>query len=280
MQLPDSMSPLQPTPTRILQLVPRPPQQQGALRKELARANQGVHRCRYSDSCTGTLVKAHVLSKAWLDGDGDGLARAHQVLWFGHGHDFPEAVHKAVHAGNAHAEDMFRAQLAAFPCAVPTKAATVAKFCCREHDDLFRAEVDNRAGLWPHPSARALNLLFLRPLLRQLHQLEVECQVAHIPAFAPAWSPHLFGRLPKDPVANLIRARNRVRATVEGSTDRWAVDYVWRHIPGEPRLAAAMPSTFASDGSPWGLSVVPLADGHLVAFHFCTPVALGAGSPQ
>ena len=76
-------------------------------------------------------------------------------------------------------------------------------------------------------------------------------------------------------VANLLWARQRVREAAGAKGGSWCVGHFVRHIPGEPRLAAALTSRFRENGVPWGFTVIPHDEGHLAVFHYCTLLPKG-----
>ena len=163
----------------------------------------------------------------------------------------------------------------AFPYPVPPKKVMIDRFCCHAHDLGF-GEVDDRSRLLPDPSELACNLSFLRAVLRGLHR---ETGLALFRSRHPEFEGAGDLAMDRHNVANLRRVRQQVRNAVGAKGGAWCMNHIVRRIPGEPRLAAALISRFRN-GAPWGLTIIPLTEGHLAILHYCTllpkgPRALG-----
>ena len=272
-------------------LTRRPWAQTNTWIKALDDCLRDTKQCYYSDACWNNPDRAHVLSKAWLNtlkaAWGDDKDK---VYWFARGKNLPPCIHDGRRAG-VDARALAGLWREAYPEAVGVGTATAAGFCCHDHDQVFR-DIDSRENLdLQRLSARHRHLMFLRPLLRQLYWQTAAalCRQRH-----PETSAGLGSRYPRMDVHNIVglqEARRRVQEALGAKGGSWCVKRMVRHLPGEPRLAAALVSRWPGKGvgvaqadqlctGPWGCTVIPYdrgprARGHLVVFHYCTLLPKG-----
>ena len=98
-----SHNPKSTSPT-ALRLTRRSKAQAHALMESLKRCLRDTEQCYFTDACRNDPVKAHVLSKSWLEslqGTADGAPN--RVYAFGHP-DLPGGIHGALNGGNAEAQ--------------------------------------------------------------------------------------------------------------------------------------------------------------------------------
>ena len=251
-----------------------------AWQENLDAYREDTQRCYYSDACENKPCRAHVLSEGWLKtltlGDAKG-----KVCWFARGKKLPRSIYDGLREGLA-APALFRRLREAYPEAIAVGSATAAGFCCHDHDQVFR-EIDSRDHMdLQCPPERHRHLMFLRSLLRQLHwqTAAARCRQRH-PEMA-AGLRTAYPRMDEHNIDDLQKARRRVQETLGAKGGgSWCVDHMVRHLPGEPRLAAALVSRWPGNeeevaqadqlctGS-WGCTVIPYDRGHLVVFHYCT----------
>lgn len=268
-------------------LLPRKPRKQAYdWNKALGACLQDTERCYYCDACGNKPIGAHVLSQAWLNSlKGKQGEDKGKVYWFAHGKGLPRSIYDGLRAG-VDTFELFRRWREAYPDAVTVRPATAAGFCCCDHDQVFR-EIDSLDSLdLQCPSARHRHLMFLRPLLRQLYRQTAFalCRQRH-PEMA-AGLETAYSLMDAHNVSSLREARQRVQEALGAKGGSWCVKHMVRHLPGEPRLAAALVSRWPGKGEgvaqadqlctgPWGCTVIPYDCGHLVVFHYCTLLPKG-----
>ena len=131
---------------------------------------QAVGGCYFDPACQAFAIDAHALSEAWLK---RALAdAAGRVYGFTRGKGLSGEMYGPLLA-REEAEELDRKQRQALPKPVRVVKATVTKFCCCVNDREFNPidELDVRSALTPSDlDDRALNLLFHRAVIRQLHR--------------------------------------------------------------------------------------------------------------
>ena len=257
--------------------------------KALDACRRDTQQCYYSDACGNKPDQAHVLSEGWLKTLTPGDAKG-KVYWFARGKGLPRSIHDGIRDGLA-APALVRRWREAYPEAVAVGTAAAAKFCCHDHDQVFR-DIDSLDSLdLQCPSARHRHLMFLRPLLRQLHWQTTAALYRQRHPEMSAGLESRYPRMDEHNIDSLQEARRRVQEALGAKGGSWCVKHMVRHLPGEPRLAAALVSRWPGKGEgvaqanqlctgPWGCTVIPYdrrprARGHLVVFHYCTLLPKG-----
>ncbi len=226
--------------------------------KDLDKSQKQASRCYYSPNCTGVTIQAHTISKSWMKP----LSRAGKVYWF----------------SNGGVKGMQLQHLKGVPSLVSVKVASAHPFCCAEHDKNFN--LIDQPNLHS-PSSHQLNLMFYRALLRQLH---VDTAASKWLAKYPLgrWVAALFGVQANSRGLKLLQSACSVvqEAISKPQHSERRVRHLSRLVKGHPTLACATAAAWQRHpGGPgaWGVTVIPQATGHLVVYHFCTLVPVGAG---
>lgn len=237
---------------------------------------QDAEGCYYTAACKEPAIGAHVVSRSWLQT----LASQGKVYWFSRSKGAPKWLYQAL----KNVDGVSASQGDHQPSLVPIGLAASSGFCCLKHDGEFRC-IDNRDNLnLKGPKDRHLNLMFYRAMLRQLY---IDTALKSLRGLYPVLNANYVKSHPieADSVADLQQSR-KVLLEALGAKSSWRVKHLVRHIPGPPRLAAAVAATWKpaegfvkvadlkSTGA-WGCTVIPLEGGHLVAYHYCTTLRKG-----
>jgi hypothetical protein len=242
---------------------------------------QAADGCYYTAACKEPAIGAHVVSQAWLRT----LASQGKVYWFTRHKGLPKGMSEALKKG-ADESTLFQRLRESQPSLEPIGRATRAKFCCEQHDRVFNS-IDSRDNMdLQDPDDHHLNLMFHRALLRQLH----------VDTAAKIWRGQdsemdaMWASLPivdGDSVDNLQQPRRVLQQALGAKQGgSWCVRHLVRHIPGQPRIAAALAASWRpAEGKvtvadlkctgAWGCTVIPHDRGHLVAYHYCTTLPKG-----
>ena len=226
--------------------------------KDWDKSQKQASRCYYNPNCTEETIQAHTISKSWMKP----LSRANKVYWFSSGG----------------AKGMQLQQLKGVPSLVSVKVASAHPFCCAKHDKDFN--LIDQPNLHS-PSSHQLNLMFYRAILRQLH---VDTGASEWLAKFPLgkWVATLFGVQANSRGLKLLQSARSVvqEAISKPQHSEQRVRHLSRLVKGRPTLACAAAATWQRHtGGPgaWGITVIPQAAGHLVVYHYCTLVPVGAG---
>ena len=223
--------------------------------------------CYFTPACRQPAIQAHTVSRAWLRtlADGDG-----RVYWFSRrGEMLSGALNVLLQGG-------WQRPLEKAPDRVHVGKATARPFCCKEHDEAFKP-IDQRESIdWEAPSRYQLTLMFYRALLRQLYMTSAREALRDSPPMFQ-WMSRVPGWL-GDNAKNLQSPRCVLQGALEKAQGTsWRVRHQVKNIPGRPCVAAAVAAPAISKPwnrrritGAWGCTVVPHAQGHLVAYHYCT----------
>ena len=220
--------------------------------------------CLAIGECEGPIVGSHSIPRAWLRKicDNDGKVRVFEKLPL----------------------NPFRANNDTYPVLNHLNSVSVGYFTCERHERLFSRIDDPNLDVCDSGN---LNLLVYRPILETLWTQNLLMQQARA-KLAEAPQNELFEKevgLQNQRIAGLRHYKKRIEGCLDPKTCHHCeggkcrvVGHKTFHIPGEPALAVSGFSdgirtranarfNYVQHLMNWGMTVLPLSNGHMVIFH-------------